>query len=110
MREEAGKKMKLNKSLIDTINKMGRTGYTINKKVLSIIMEKEYFAKEGEILIHFKSHEESELLSKYVQDKNLIKVNEITAYNSKYFYDISILNIARLMYNVDKLYSPISID
>ena len=70
-----GKKMKFNKSLIDTVNKMASTEYSINKKLLSIITEKEYFVKGNERLIHFKSHEESELLSKYVEDKNFIKVN-----------------------------------
>ena len=102
--------MKFNKTLIDTVNQMGCTEYTINKKVLSIITEKEYFLKGSERLIHFKSHEESELLSKYVEEKNYIKVNEITVYNSKHFYDISILNIARLMNNVDKFYITTSID
>lgn len=104
------KKMKLNKCIVDTVNKMASTEYTINKNVLSILTEKEYLVKGNERLIHFKPHEESEILSKYVEDKNFIKVNEITAYNSKHFYDISILNIARLMNNVDTFYTTTSID
>jgi len=104
------KNMKFNKDLIDTVNKMAQTEYTLNKKLLSIITEKEYFTKGNKKLIHFKPHEESLLLSKYAKDKNFFKVNEINVYNSKYHHDTSILNIARLMYNVDKFYITTFID
>jgi len=104
------KNMKFNKDLIDTINKMAQTEYTINRKVLSIITEKEYLTKENKKLINFKPHEESLLLSKYAKDKNFVKINEINVYNSKYHHDTSIINIARLMSNVDKFYITTFID
>jgi len=104
------KSMKFNKDLIDTINKMAQTEYTINKKILSIITEKEYFTKGNKKLIHFRPHEESSILSKYSKDKNFVKVNEINVYNSKYHHDISIINIARLMSNVKKFYITTFID
>jgi len=102
--------MKFNDDIINTINKMAQTEYTINKKVLSIIGEKEFYTKGNKMLINLKPHEESTLLSKYTKDKNFLKVYEITAYNSKYLHDTSILNIARLMSNVDKFYITTYID
>ena len=95
--------MKYNNNNIFTINKMNQTEYMINNKVLSILIEKEYFIK-GNTIINFYPHPETDRLKKYRKDKNFVKINEITEHNSKYYEDTSIINIARLFSNVDKFY------
>ena len=67
------KNMKFNQNLIDTINKMASTEYTINQKVLSITTEKEFILKGNKKLIHFKSHKETEFLSKFVKEKTSVR-------------------------------------
>lgn len=88
---------------IFTVNWMNNIQYRINNKVLSVILEKEYFIN-GNKLINFNSHPETELLNKYRESNNFIKINDITKHNSKYYEDTSIINIARLYSDVDKFY------
>lgn len=102
--------MLFNQQLINTVNRMARTRYTLNKKVLGIITEKNYFVKPNVPLINFEPHNETNLLSKYIEDKNFKKISEISNHNSKYTYEKSILNIARLMQHVDGFYTTNFID
>lgn len=105
-----GKSIRYKKDLISAINKMASVEYVINKEVLDIISSKVYFKENGDKLIYFKPHIDSGLLSRYNNEKNYVKVYEITSHNSKHFYDISILNIAHLMCGCDKLYFTNFID
>jgi hypothetical protein len=104
------KNMKLNQSLVDTVNKLSSNEYTVNKKLFKIITEKEYYKSNNLKLVQFKPHKDSRLISKYMEDKNFSKVHEIVSYNSNYLYDTSILNIAKLMLDVDKFYLTTFID
>ena len=97
------KKMNYSYDNIFTINRMNNIEYRVNNRVLNILIEKEYYIN-GNKLINFKSHPETELLNKYRENNNLIKINEITKYNSKYYEDTSIINIAMLYSNIDKFY------
>jgi len=114
---------KFPEGFIKAINKLALNSYTLNKKVFEIITKKEYYiqdkflqdehimeAFENKKLIQFKPHKESNILKNYIKDKNFLKINEITSYNSNYLYNTSILNIARLMVNVDEFYIPNFID
>ena len=103
------KDMLLNTDLINTVNKLSSTGYIINRKVFDIITGKEY-NKENQRLINFRPHEESNAVSQLIAEKNYSRVYDIVSYNSKYFYDNSILNIARLMLNVDEFFLTTYID
>jgi hypothetical protein len=105
----AVKSMKYNNSIINSVNRMASTEYIINKQLLDIITKKEYM-KGDKPLIYFRPHSESNRLSKYIKDKNFIKSNEITVYNSKYIYETSIINIAKLMCNTESFYFTNFID
>ena len=45
-----------------------------------------------------------------MENKNYSKVNEIVSCNSKYLYETSVLNIARLMLNVEEFFLTNFID
>jgi hypothetical protein len=104
------KKIKFNEGLILTVNNMSSIQYIINRDVFDIITSKVYYKSNGERLIKFKTHEETECLGKFLEEKNLAKIYEITSYNSKHLYDITNLNIASLMYNCDEIYFTSFID
>src|SRR5690348_11046064 len=93
---------------INTINKLSSTPYKINKDVFDIISQKVYNIENNKSLVIFKPHEESHLLGDYLnalaKKKDYVKIHEIVSHNSKYLYTSSILNIARLMLNVDEFY------
>ena len=99
-----------NKDIINMVNNMGKTKYIINKKLLDIILRQEYFLKDGKKLINFRRHEDSNKLTEYKKKQDFIKVNEITTYNSKYLYETSILQIARLFKDVKEIYMSPFID
>lgn len=102
--------MLLNQNLIDTVNKLSSTPFIINDKVFKILTEKEYYINGNKKLINFRAHEESNLLSRYMDEENLMKVNEIVSFNSKYLYETSLLNIAKLMLNVNEFYLTTFLD
>lgn len=104
------KNTKFNDDYINTINKLSSNAYQINREVFDILTNKEYYIKESERLINFKPHEESSLLSSFLDEKNYVKVNEIVSFNSKYLYDTSVLNLARLMLNADEFYLTVFAD
>ena len=100
----------LNKDIINMVNNMANTKYIINKKVLDIVLQQEYLLKGGKRLINFRRHEHSNKLSEYKKNKDFSKVNEITQHNSKYLYETSILQIARLFKDVEEIYMTPFID
>jgi len=104
------KNTKFNDDYINTINKLSSNAYKINRDVFDIITKKEYYTKDNKRFVIFKPHEKSSLLSSYLNEKNYVKINEIVSFNSKYLYDNSVLNIARLMLNVDEFYLTVFAD
>jgi hypothetical protein len=104
VKNPGSKDIKYNEDLIQTVNKMASVEYVINKDVFDIITKKTYYKANGDKLILFNLHEESENLSKYNKNKNYVKSYEITSHNSRHLYEISILNIASLMYNCEEIY------
>jgi hypothetical protein len=75
---------KFNEDYINTINKLSSNGFKINRDVFDILTKKEYYTKDNKSLVFFKPHEETSLLSSYLNEKNYVKVNEIVSFNSKY--------------------------
>lgn len=106
----AAKFLTVNDALIHTVNKMASVKYIINKDVFDIISKKVYYKANGERLILFNIHEETDKLAKYNKDKNYVKHYEITSHNSRHLYEISVLNIASLMYNCEEIYFTNFID
>jgi len=102
--------MKYNKDIICTVNKMASVKYIINKDVFDIISSKAYYKDNGEQLVLFNPHLDTEKLGKYNADKDYVKGYEITSYNSRYLYETSILNIASLLYNCEEIYFTNFID
>jgi hypothetical protein len=98
------KYVKPSKELVYTVNKMASVKYAINKDLFDIITSKVYYKSNGNELVLFNPHEDTEKLNQYYKDKNYTKCYEITSYNSRYLYENSILNIASLMYNCEEIY------
>ncbi len=100
----ASRDIRYNKDVVTTVNKMYSVKFRINRSVFDILIKKNYFKSNGEKLLNFKIHDDTELLGKYQNEKNYIKIHEITSYNSKYLYNTTILNIASLMYECEEIY------
>jgi len=96
--------------VIDSANKIAGVKFSINTKVLEIISNNIYYKNDNTPIVNFGKHPESNNLSSYIHDKNNVKVNEIISHNSKYLYESSLINIAKLMSKVDGFYLTIFID
>jgi DNA-directed RNA polymerase len=104
-----GNNIKLSNLVIDAVNKIASVEYSINTELLDIVTSNEYF-KGKSPLVYLEPHSETSMLSTFIEDKNYIKVNEITSHNSKHLYDSSIISVARLMSKVEGFYVTVFID
>jgi hypothetical protein len=110
------KDIPLNSTVVNLVNKISSVPYCINTKVLDIIESQLYYPyiskdKKSETpLVYFHKHKNSNLLSKFYNNDDLVKFLEILRYNSKYLYDTSIISIANLLKNVSEFYFPVYLD
>ena len=65
---------------------------SINKDLFDIITNKIYYKENGEELILFNHHLDTEKLGEFYKNKEYAKIYEITSYNSRYLYETSIIN------------------
>lgn len=96
--------------VIDSVNKIAGVKYSINTKLLDIITSNSYHKDDNSPLVYSSRHSESNKLSSYMQSKNNVKVNEILSHNSKFLYESTLINIAKLMSKVEGFYLTIFID
>lgn len=96
-------------NVINAINFVNSVEYTINKELYYIITHNN-FIKNNENLIYFTPHHQTGEINKLLKDKKHHEVSYIYKYNSKYISDVSILNIAKLMLNVEKFHLSMFID
>lgn len=96
--------------VIDSVNKIAGVKYSINTKVLEIISNNIYYKDDNTPIVNLSEHSESNKISSYIHDKNHVKITEITSHNSKYLYESTLINIAKLMSKVEGFYLTIFID
>lgn len=101
----------------NTINKLSSNGYRINKDVFTILTNKQYYIEDNIRLPLHNLHKETALFLDYfnqdnysIINENYDKISEIVSYNSEFLHNDSILEIAKLLLNVDEFYLAGSTD
>ena len=101
----------VNTNVVKAINYLQNVGYTINKEVLKIILQRIDLGFKDFIPLDF--HPQTHNLSKLRNDKNFkdyVLINSIIKSNSLVYYNKDILTKALILTEVEEFFIPVFID